>query len=186
MDADLFLIHRMRNGDEAAIEAFVRNHYPTILHYCYYRTSDRNQAEDLTQETFYRFFKSFSVYSHKGRLANYLFVIAGNLCKDQWRSAQKQQMEELTENIPDPIKDMDAERKTDIRNAVRSLPQEIREVVCCHYILGMKLREIADAEGISLSLVKYRLMKGKEMLKNALEKELFLWLMKPRLLAQQS
>ena len=79
MDADFILIHKMRNGDEAAIETFVRKYYPSILRYCRYHTWDTQQAEDLTQETFERFFRSFPTYLHTGKLANYLYVIAGNL-----------------------------------------------------------------------------------------------------------
>ena len=90
MDADLSLIHRMRNGDKAAIEAFVRKYYPAILRYCCYHTSDSRQAEDLTQEAFYRFFKSFNEYSHRGKLANYLYVIAGNPKRCFQRPAERQ------------------------------------------------------------------------------------------------
>lgn len=76
MDADWILIHKIRNGDEAAIDSFVRKYYSPILKYCFYRTSDSIQAEDLAQETFYRFFKTFSAYKHKGKLAKMFIGIA--------------------------------------------------------------------------------------------------------------
>ncbi len=171
MDADLSIIHRMRNGDEAAIEAFVRKNYPTILRYCYYHTSDNRQAEDLTQETFYRFFKSFTEYSHKGKLTNYLYVIAGNLCRDYWRTEERNKHVEMTEDISCKDMDLEIERKVDVQNGILSLPEEIREIILLHYFMGMKLREIAEVEGISLPLVKYRLMRGKALLRNILGKE---------------
>lgn len=49
MDADWILIHKIRTGDEAAIDAFVRKYYQSILKYCFYKTSDEMIAEDLTQ-----------------------------------------------------------------------------------------------------------------------------------------
>ncbi len=171
MDADLLLIHRIRNGDEDAIEIFVKKYYPAILRYCTYRVSDKQQAEDLTQETFYNFFKSFRTYSHKGKLANYLYVIAGNLCRDYWRLEKKKQHDQLSENTEQDISTLDLDSRLDIEKAIRDLPEEFREVVNLHYFLGMKLKEIADAEGISLTLVKYRLKRGKDILKDLLREE---------------
>ena len=171
MDADLLLIHRIRNGDEDAIEIFVKKYYPAILRYCTYRVSDKQQAEDLTQETFYNFFKSFRTYSHKGKLANYLYVIAGNLCRDYWRLEKKKQHDQLSENTEQAISTLDLDSRLDIEKAIRDLPEEFREVVNLHYFLGMKLKEIADAEGISLTLVKYRLKRGKDILKDLLREE---------------
>lgn len=171
MDADLLLIHRIRNGDEDAIEIFVKKYYPAILRYCTYRVSDKQQAEDLTQETFYNFFKSFRTYSHKGKLANYLYVIAGNLCRDYWRLEKKEQHDQLSESTELAISTLDLDSRLDIEKAIRDLPEEFQEVVNLHYFLGMKLKEIADAEGISLTLVKYRLKRGKDILKDLLREE---------------
>lgn len=52
-----------------------------------------------------------------------------------------------------------------VRQTVEKLPSDIREVIIMYYFLDMKQREIADICGISLELVKYRLKKGKEMIK---------------------
>ncbi len=169
MDADWILIHKIRNGDEAAIDSFVRKYYSPILKYCFYRTSDSIQAEDLAQETFYRFFKAFSTYKHKGKLANYLYVIAGNLCRDYWRVTQKESFTELTESIP--VESDRVDDKIEVRDAVERLPGELRDVIFMHYFLDMKLHEIADSEGIGIPLVKYRLKRGKELLKSILGEE---------------
>ena len=47
----------------------------------------------------------------------------------------------------------------------------LQNVIYMHFFLEMKLTEIAEAEGISLSLVKYRLKRGKELMKKALSEE---------------
>ncbi|SDB69639.1 RNA polymerase sigma factor [Butyrivibrio sp. INlla16] len=171
MDSDLILIHRIRAGDEAAIEAFVRKYYAKVLSYCEYRLQDVQQAEDLTQETFYRFFRAFETYNHRGKLVNYLYSIAGNLCRDYWKVEQKIQKVELTETIKNMPVECDVTEKMDIETAVMELPKEIREVIWMHFFLGMKLEEISEAEGISLPLVKYRLKRGRSLLKGILGKE---------------
>ena len=83
MDADFRLLSQMKRGEEEAIECFVRKYYPSILQYCHYHLQEIHDAEDLTQETFARFFASLDRYKHYGKAANYLYVIAGNLCRDR-------------------------------------------------------------------------------------------------------
>ena len=85
MDADFRLLSQMKRGEEEAIECFVRKYYPSILQYCHYHLQEIHDAEDLTQETFARFFASLDRYKHYGKAANYLYVIAGNLCRDHYR-----------------------------------------------------------------------------------------------------
>lgn len=64
MDTDFLLIRKMRQGDEEAIDLFVRKYYPDIFRYCRYHCFDTEYAEDLTQETFVRFFEKFAEYHH--------------------------------------------------------------------------------------------------------------------------
>lgn len=59
MDADFLLIHKMKNGDEEAIEVFVKKYYSTIRNYCRLHTYTDCDAEDITQATFEHFFRSF-------------------------------------------------------------------------------------------------------------------------------
>ena len=56
MDSDFLLICRMKNGDDAAIEAFVRKYYPVLLRYCHFHIKNQADAEDAVQEVFVRFF----------------------------------------------------------------------------------------------------------------------------------
>lgn len=174
MDMDFLLIQKMKNGDEAALEQFVYKYYPRILSYCRCHICSSELADDLTQETFERFFKSLRSYRHSGRLANYLYVIAGNLCRDSYKIKRELPLDEI---MPDGIppggvaaETEDAfaavERRLDIEQAVKSLPDELREVVILYYFQNLKLREMAEIIGIGLPLVKYRLKKAKELLKN--------------------
>ena len=92
MDADFRLLSQMKRGEEEAIECFVRKYYPSILQYCHYHLQEIHDAEDLTQETFARFFASLDRYKHYGKAANYLYVIAGNLfrtCRTPFASCRR-------------------------------------------------------------------------------------------------
>lgn len=66
-DADFLLVQKMHMGDERAFESFVAKYYPVILKYCQINIRDRGYAEDMTQETFTRFFRTFEQYKHYGK-----------------------------------------------------------------------------------------------------------------------
>ncbi len=169
MDMDFLLTQKMRMGDEKAVEAFVTKYYGQILRYCRLRIGDYGYAEDAAQETFERFFRNFSQYRHYGRAANYLYVIAGNLCKDFYRKNREIALEELSEE-PDSGAETgageDPEKYLEIKLAFAGLPEEIRETAVLFFAQERKQKEIAEILGIGLPLVKYRIRRARELLRN--------------------
>lgn len=162
MDADFLLVCKMKNGDETAMETFVTKYYPAIRNYCRFHTYMDCDAEDITQATFEHFFRSFTSYRHSGKVVNYLYVIARNLCRDSCRKKRDIAMEELPDMGENPIAVI--ENKIDIEEAIRKLPEELREVVILHYFQELKLKEVAEIIGIGLPLAKYRIGKARELL----------------------
>ena len=186
MDADFLLFARMRQGDETAVECFVQKYYRDVLRYCNCHVFDPYSAEDLTQETFARFFLSLDRYCHRGKARAYLYAIAKNLCRDQAGKSQEIPMAQeegifaaaTEENaacrgVPehggrgDPAET--TIRRLEVWRAILSLPEELREVVILHYFQELKQREIAKALQIGLPLVKYRLRRARELLAERLE-----------------
>lgn len=165
MDLDLLLIQRMKSGDNAAIESFIRKYYPQILQYCRLHVHDPGYAEDLTQETFEHFFRSLRQYQPYGKPANYLYAIAANSCRDYYR---RKKDELLPETLPEP-EDHRMERLDqwmDLQAAFQSLSPEFKEVAILYFLQGKKQREIARILGIGLPLVKYRIRMVREKLKS--------------------
>ena len=169
MDRDAIRIRRMKNGDEAALETFVREHYPAILRYCHLHIPDAGYAEDAAQEVFVRFFRTLQAYQHYGKAQNYLYVIAANLCRDFYRKPREIPIDELPE---EPILEMEPlELRLDVREAIRQLPPELREIAILSFFQELKQKEIAQILGISIPLVKYRIRRAKELLAASLGKE---------------
>lgn len=169
MDGDFLLMHRMQNGDDQAIESFVRKFYPKILRYCHLHIKDSGFAEDLTQETFARFFRNLPQYQHYGKAANFLYVIAGNLCRDYYRRPRELPVEELPEQPICPMESLDL--RMDVHRALERLPQELREVTILYFFQGVRQTEIARILGIGLPLTKYRIKRARELLAMDLGKE---------------
>ncbi len=170
---DFLLIMKMKQGNEDAFEKFIRKYYAEILQYCRYHCFDRTYAEDLTQETFLKFFSSIQSYYHMGKAKNYLYTIAGNLCKNLTKKKKPILIEQegLEQEIDTVDRIKQTETKLYVEQALRQLPLELREVIILFYFQELKLTEIADILQISLPLVKYRHKRAKEELKQALGKE---------------
>ncbi|MCM1174132.1 MAG: RNA polymerase sigma factor [Blautia sp.] len=169
MQQDFLLIRKMKNGDEEAMDTFVRQYYAQILQYCSYHCPDREWAQDLTQETFARFFRRLADYKHHGKSLNYLYTIARNLCIDWGRKNREFAME--YEDV-EGADDMSAlEEKLLIEAALGKLPAQLREVVILRFFQELSVRETADVLQIGIPLVKYRIRKAKEALRGLLGDE---------------
>lgn len=173
MDTDFLMIRRMKQGDEAAFDAFVRRYYGDMLKYCSFHSRDQWEAEDLTQETFVRFFAKLSEYRHQGKTKNYLYTIAANLCCNQWKKQEPlpTEAEQLAATLTLADQEEAATTHLLLEWALGQLPPEQREVVVLHYYQGLKLREIAEILEIGLPLVKYRLRQAKLRLSELIGKE---------------
>ena len=137
MDADFLLIQKIKKGNEQAMDQFVSKYYPKIYQYCLLRVRDHGYAEDLTQETFLKFF--------------------------HFRKEDRVEISELPEEIP--IEHMRrVEKRVEIYEALDKLPEEIREVVILFFFQGISQKEIARMMDIKVSLVKYRVSRAKKLL----------------------
>lgn len=144
ISSDEWLIRKIKRGDDFAINEFVEKYYPIILNYCKKRVRDWGMAEDLTQETFVHFFRSLSLYRHHGKTQNYLYTIAGNLCRDFYKTNKEEiPMEEtdltgirlsgMAQNGKlsyDPLED--AAERMDMQMALDKLPDIYREIMKLH------------------------------------------------------
>ena len=166
--SDHRLVYLARDGDEDACEKLVRKYYPSIYQYCLLHIYDSYEADDLTQEVFVKFFSNLHRYKEYGKIKNYLYTIAGNLVKNYYKKKKDIPSEEL----PDSENNHSVEEigfRLDMEQAVKQLPEDIKEVAILFFFQELKQREIAEILHIKLSLVKYRIGRAKELLIKNLE-----------------
>lgn len=174
MDIDFLLIQKMKRGDESAFDAFIRKYYEKILNFCVHHCPDTSYAEDLAQETFVHFFTNLSNYRYMGKTLNYLYTIAGNLCRDYFKKAKDRSLDEQDLETQLDIKESETDEileKLAVNAALNHLPDDLREVVILYYFQDLKLAEIADVLGIGLPLVKYRMKQAKVKLEKLLKED---------------
>lgn len=174
MDKDFLLILKMKQGNEQAFDEFIRKYYEEILTYCRYHCFDTEYAEDLAQETFLKFFTNLSGYQYKGKTKNYLYTIAGNLCKNFYKKKKDILVkdERLEREALSDMGELDwVMDRIVIEEAMKELSEELREVIILYYFQECKLSEIAGILRIGLPLVKYRLRQAKKQLEKLIGKE---------------
>lgn len=140
--------------------------YDKIYRFCYFKIRHRELAEDITQETFLRFFESRE-YKEKGKNLHYLYTIARNLCIDEYRKKK-------VEPLEGEILDMEAEEKMitgiSVKLALSALTENERELLLLRYVNEVGISEIGKIYGISRFAVYRRLARAENNLKNKLER----------------
>lgn len=167
MTSDFFLVQKIRNGDELAGNQFVEKYYSLIYQYCFLHIRNKECAEDMTQETFVRFYEAILKDANIRKIKNYLYSIAGNILKNYYKKKKEILLDQLPETEKDNLTEL--EIRLDIERALDQLPEEIKEITILFFFQGLKQKEIAALLHIKLSLVKYRVSKAKELLSKQLE-----------------
>ncbi len=129
----------------------LQEHYDKIYRYCFFKIRDARLAEDLTQETFLRFF-SRNNYVNRGKPLAYMYTVAKNLCADSFRESAsvKKNTEPLTDEAPAPGTGLySREDSLALRQALAELPDDSREVFLLRYANELSMAEISAVTGLS-------------------------------------
>ena len=104
--------------------------YDKIYRFCYFKLQNQHVAEDITQETFLRFFES-DRYQDTGRPLAYLYTIARNLCIDEYR---KVKLEEIKEDVVFEGFENALVEKQSLQEAMLVLSHEEQELLLLRYV----------------------------------------------------
>ncbi|MGV9713475.1 RNA polymerase sigma factor SigE [Gordonia sp. NPDC003424] len=156
-------------------DELVREHADRVYRLAYRLSGNQHDAEDLTQETFIRVFRSLSNYK-PGTFEGWLHRITTNLFLDMVRRRSKIRMEALPEeydrvpaDTPNPEQIFhDANLDPDLQQALDALPPEFRAAVVLCDIEGLSYEEIATTLGVKLGTVRSRIHRGRQAIRDHL------------------
>jgi RNA polymerase sigma factor (sigma-70 family) len=155
----------------------VRDHADRVYRLAYRLTGNQHDAEDLTQETFIRVFRSLASYQ-PGTFEGWLHRITTNLFLDMARRRARVRMEALPEDadrIPggDPSPDQvyaSSHLDPELQAALDELPPDFRAAVVLCDVEGLSYEEIGATLGVKLGTVRSRIHRGRQALRAALER----------------
>jgi RNA polymerase sigma-70 factor (ECF subfamily) len=134
------------------------------------RTGDSGLADDLLQETYYRFLRSQNTFESEAHRRNFLFRIATNLAHDSHRQQRQGVHVPLVDDhqtgfpAPDPNDGELSHRRTDLTRAMAQLKPRQRDALWLAYAEGSSHDEIAGILGIKPGSVKLLLFRARRKL----------------------
>ncbi|MCW5558061.1 MAG: sigma-70 family RNA polymerase sigma factor [Verrucomicrobiae bacterium] len=153
-------------------ELYVR-YADDVYRFAHWLTGNPDDAREITSETFVRAFTG-SREPQQETVKAYLFTIARNLHRKEWRRASHQ--ETLDEGIPDPVSTPDeaAASRDEFQRAlaaVRALPEMDRTVLLLRAEEEMSYEEIAAITGLSVTAAKVKVFRARAKLAALLKPE---------------
>lgn len=118
----------------------------------------QDTADDVLQETYFRFLQRHPAGMPREEVRPYLFRIATNLLRDRWRMRREEQ---LPENFEQAHRS-DLNSQMDVRKIMRSLKPRERELLWLAYVEGMSHAEIAIATGLTALSIRPLLFRARK------------------------
>lgn len=162
--------------DEDAFRVFYERTARSVWAYLSRMTGDARLADDLLQETYYRFLRARGTHESDAHRRNYLFRIATNLVHDHRRRPRADRVA-MTEQIEAADARLDSNaasiaertvRRLDLARAMGRLKPRERDMLWLAYANGSSHQEIADALGLKRASIKLLLFRARRRLANLL------------------
>lgn len=158
--------------DEDAFRAFYERTSGALWGYLSRISGDRQVADDLLQESYYRLLKASIAFESENHRRNYLYRIATNLVRDA-RRGSRPLFEEATEmsEVAAPASPADPETRADVRRALGRLKPRERAMLWLAYANGSSHAEIADVLGVKTGSIKLLLFRARRKLAATLQRQ---------------
>ncbi len=145
-----------------------------IFRYCYFKTSDRELALDLTQETFTKTWQYMANGKEIENIRAFLYRVAGNLIIDSHRKKKATSLDAMREDGFDKETD---EHENQFNNligeevikALNELDEDYKEILTLRFIEDLSIEEIEKVTGISTNNISVRIHRALSKLKEGMK-----------------
>ncbi|RME79580.1 MAG: sigma-70 family RNA polymerase sigma factor [Chloroflexi bacterium] len=162
-----------RQGDRDAFMQLVQAYQRPVYNLCYRMLGDAAEAEDAAQETFLRAYTRLRTYQPGRKFSSWILSIASHYCIDHLRKQRYHQVpwddlppdRMLSASDPEPEQAaLSRERDRSVHQLLDTLPAEYRLAVILRYWHNMSYEEIAVLMETTVSAVKSRLFRARQMM----------------------
>ena len=173
------IIARVLSGDRQAYALLVEAYNGPIFNLAYRMTGSREDADDLTQETFIRAYQNLHRFDRDKKFFTWLYTIGINLIRNHLKknvrdisylaaadSALEHHTQEHTREVGETLSD---DRMIRLEQVIRKLPVDLREAIILKFVQDLTFEEVAAVTGDSVSAVKMRIYRGLDKIKQMME-----------------
>lgn len=157
------LVRRARDGDREAFMTIIETYQRKVFAMAFSVLRDREDALDIVQETFLRFYRKADLYREGRSFQGWLLRIAKNLCVDHYRKNTRRRRElESSKSLdeiqvaadPDPVVSGASEMRDATSRCIDRLAGRQRLVFVLRHVDELQFNEISEAMNISLGTAK--------------------------------
>ena len=159
-------------GDLDAFAELVRMFQADLWRFCVGLLRDEGAAEDAVQETFLKAFRHLARYKGRSKFSTWLVSIARNSAYDELRRSARTDRTTGRLELERPREVGDETAGVEVREALASLPIELREPVVLIDVFGNSYRDAAEVMGLPVGTVKSRVHRAREQLARTLGLEM--------------
>lgn len=183
---DVALVERVRGGDLLAYDTLARKYERQIFHIANHITQNREDAEDVTQDTFLKAYERLGQFQGNSKFYTWLVRIAVNESLMRLRKRRTGKMVSIDEEIetdegsvprdladwaPNPEQNYNQTELAEILcKTIQGLPPGFRIVFILRDEEGLSTEETAEALGLSVPAVKSRLLRARLQLRERLSR----------------
>jgi len=167
------LIRRCLTGDQGAMLALVERFRGQVFGLCYRMLGQRQDAEDVAQETFVRGLKNLHRWDSGRDFEPWLFAIAGNRCRTALSTRKRRPVAEtLPDQVSDGLPDMQAAKNLaeEVTLALTGIRDDYRQAFILFHENELSYGEIAQAMSVPLGTVKTWVHRARRELIGELQK----------------
>jgi RNA polymerase sigma-70 factor (ECF subfamily) len=180
-DPDRQTIQEIRNGQERRFAVLVDRHKDRALTLAVRIVGNREEAEEVVQDSFIRAFRSLDTFRGDSRFGTWFHRIVYNVCmtrvirrREGDGMAGEGAAEELPEELAAPEEETDLLKKLEdaelqalLCKAIARLPEKQKTAITLFYVQEMTYEEIAGVIGQPIGSVKTYLFRGREALRRS-------------------
>ena len=169
------IIARARRGDADAFEQLVETYREPVFRLALRMCGNAADAEEAAQEAFIAAWRGLPNFRGESKFSTWLYQLASHAAIDLLRREKRQiAAEDITEvnapdNAPDPQQRVEqSEQRQAVRDAIRQLTPEYRQIVVLRFLQELSYEEIGTALKLPPGTVKSRLNRARSQLKEIL------------------
>lgn len=182
VDPDGDLVVRWQAGDADAFEQLIRRHETRVFRLLFRMLGSREEAEDVSQETFLSLHRHGHKFRHDARFSTFIYRVAANAALNRRRTLgrknarirQLRARNAAGDDLPTSPRDPESaasgvEAQASVQEALLRLPPDLRMATVLYDIEGLSYKEIAATLNVPEGTVKSRIHRARGALREHLK-----------------